>query len=120
MFSMRTHFLAWIVLAACSNDVGPRMITGGGLGDGEIDGRLNIYVIDNLTYTPIAGAMVAVGSKQGTTDATGLATFHDLSGAQTVAVKAAGYRMAVWQGANGANMTIPITATAGTPDSATL
>src|SRR2546423_13252438 len=120
MISMRTHFFAWIVLAACSNDVGPRMITGGGVGDGSIDGRLNIYIIDNITYAPLPGAMVAIGTKTATTDATGLVTFNDLSGAQTVAVKADGYRMTVWQGANGANMTIPLTASTTTPDSATL
>jgi hypothetical protein len=31
---------------ACSNDVDPRVISGGGVGDGAIDGRLNVYVID--------------------------------------------------------------------------
>jgi hypothetical protein len=107
---MRTHYtLALVVAAACGNNPDPRMITGGGVGDGDIDGTLNVYVIDNITYQPIVDATVEVGGTEQQTDDTGLVIFADLSGAQTVSVKANGYRGAVWQGANGANMTIPVT-----------
>ncbi|MEO8548577.1 MAG: hypothetical protein ABI678_01335 [Kofleriaceae bacterium] len=85
------------------------MIKGGGVGDGAIDGVVNVYVIDNDSYAPIVDATVEVAGKQATTDDTGLVIFQDVSGAQTVAVKAAGYRGAVWQDVNGANLTIPVT-----------
>jgi len=92
------------------NDVEPHVIPGGGIGDGAIDGEVNIYVIDNQTDLPISGAMVGVGDLEAmAVDETGLAIVPDVKGAQTIAVKAAGYRSAVWVGANGANVTIPLT-----------
>jgi hypothetical protein len=106
-------------LAACSNDVEPRVIAGGGVGDGEIDGRLNIYVLDNDTKAPIVNASVDVGAKHGMTDAQGLVTFKDLSGPQTIAVKASDHASVAWVGVNGANVTIPLDGNT-TADQATL
>ena len=111
--------LVILALAACSNDVDPRVIPGGGVGDGEIDGEVNVHVIDD-SDDPIAGATVEVNGKQETTDSKGLAVFSGVEGAQTIAVKATGYRSEVWVGANGANVTIPMSATGVAPDSATL
>jgi hypothetical protein len=99
--------------------VDPRVIPGGGIGDGEIDGEVNVYVIGS-DERPISGATVDVKGKQQTTDADGLAVFSDVEGPQTIAVKASGYRSEVFVGANGANVTIAMTASNGAPDSATL
>jgi hypothetical protein len=108
-----------LALAACSNDVDPRVIPGGGIGDGEIDGEVNVSVVDEADVA-IAGALVEVGGKQQTTDSKGLVVFSDVEGEQTIAVKANGFRSAVWVGANGANVTIALRATGVEPDSATL
>src|SRR5262249_46725375 len=54
------------------NSPPPRIIPGGGIGDGAIDGVVNFYVLDDATQTPIANAAVRVGTLDGTTDATGL------------------------------------------------
>ncbi len=113
-------FTLAFALAACSNDADPRLIAGGGVGDGDIDGRLNVYVIDSDSYMPIAGATVGVGGKQAMTDSSGLVVFHDVSGPQTVEVKATSYRSTVWQGVDGANVTVPVTASSPTPPQATL
>ena len=115
--AMRVLFI--VALAACANDVDPRVIPGGGVGDGEIDGELNVFVIGQ-DDVPIAGATVEVSGSQQTTDSDGLVVFSDLEGAQTITVKASGYRSEVWVGANGANVTIPLIATDGPPESATL
>jgi hypothetical protein len=98
-----------MVATGCGNSPDPRVIKGGGVGDGAIDGLVNVYVIDNETYAPIVDATVEIAGTQQTTDDTGLVIFQDVSGAQTVAVKAAGYRGAVWQDVDGANLTIPVT-----------
>ena len=58
---MRTPILACLlttaILAACGDDgaskVPPRVIPGGGIGDGPIDGVVNLYVIDDLTRQPV-------------------------------------------------------------------
>ena len=102
-----------LALAACGGGPpDPRVIPGGGVGDGEIDGTVNVYVIDEDTDAPIAGAMVDVGGAQLATDADGLAVFEDVEGPQVIAAKATGYRSTVWHGANGANVTIPMPPTA--------
>jgi hypothetical protein len=95
------------------------VIPGGGVGDGDIDGEINVHIIDG-DDEPIEGATVEIGDSQKTTDEDGLVVFSDVEGAQTIAVKANGFRSAVWVGANGANVTIPLTSTMGPPDSATL
>jgi len=107
---MRLFAALALVVVGCSNDVDPRVIAGGGVGDGEIDGEINVAVIDNDTDAPIAGATVDVKGNQKTTDAKGFVTFTDVEGAQNVTVKITGYRSAVWMGVNGANVTIPLTA----------
>jgi hypothetical protein len=121
---MRTlAYVLALVAAGCSsgNNPNPRLIAGGGVGDGAIDGLANVYVIDNVTYQPISGATVEIASTSLMTDSTGLAVFHGLDGPQTVIVQAAGYRGEVWQDANGANMTVPITQLGSlTPQQATL
>jgi hypothetical protein len=114
------HFLACAALAACSNDAEPRLIAGGGVGDGSIDGRLNVHVI-NGAGEPVMNATVRVDDADKTTNEKGLAVFEDVSGPQTISVKAAEYRSAVWVGANGANVTIPLQPVMPpAPDQATL
>lgn len=39
------------------------VIAGGGVGDGAIDGEINVAVIDNVTEAPISGATVDVGER---------------------------------------------------------
>jgi hypothetical protein len=112
-------FVCVLSLVACGNDSvdpspdgpagnrpDPRVIAGGGIGDGAIDGVVNLYVIDDATRTPIANAEVRVGTVTGTTDATGLFVAEDVVGKQDVVIKAAGHRSEIWIGANGANMTV--------------
>ena len=84
----------------------PRIIAGGGIGDGPIQGVANVYVLDDATRDPIAGATVRVGEVEGTTDATGLFVAEGVTGPQTVVVKATDRRAEMWLGANGANMTL--------------
>jgi len=100
------------VVIGCGGDdpVAPRVIPGGGIGDGAIDGRLNVHVIDGRTDAPIAGATVLVGTDEQVTDADGLVVVDGVSGPQTVTVKATGYQPTMWVGANGANVTMPVTA----------
>src|SRR5262245_47998606 len=96
--------LVIMLLAACSNDVEPRVIPGGGIGGGDIDGEINVYVVGQ-DDAPVSGAIVEIEGEQQTTDAKGLVVFTDVEGPQTIAVKATGYRSEVWVGANGANVT---------------
>ncbi|MGE3762801.1 MAG: hypothetical protein AB7L94_11125, partial [Kofleriaceae bacterium] len=77
-----------VLAVGCSNDVDPRVIPGGGVGDGEIDGELNVYVIDSYTDEPIANATVEVGGTERETDENGLVVFDGVEGRQQVAVKA--------------------------------
>lgn len=107
---MRSTALWMCLLVACGgNDVDPRVIPGGGIGDGEIDGELNVAVVDQ-DDEPIAGATVRVGDAEKTTNDAGFATFSDVSGPQTVAVLATDFRPVAWVGVGGANVTIPMTA----------
>jgi hypothetical protein len=96
--------------APTGNHPPPRVIAGGGIGDGPVDGVVNLYVIDDASRMPVDGASVDVGSVSGTTDATGLFVADGVMGAQTMAVAAAGYRSELWLGANGANVTIDVKA----------
>lgn len=114
---MRTAILACLLTttihAACGDDgpskVPPRVIPGGGIGDGPIDGVVNVYAIDDATREPVAGATVVVetprGDVEGTTDDTGLFIAEVSDAVETVTVKADPYRPEMWVGANGANMT---------------
>lgn len=100
------------VLAACGgggNHPDPHVIPGGGVGDGAIDGEVNVYVIDADTDAPVTTATVGVADIEAAVDDTGLVIVEDVKGPQTVVVKATGYRSAVWAGVNGANITIPLT-----------
>ena len=114
---MRAPHLACLVgsltlAAACGggggNDAPPALIPGGGIHDPGIDGVLNVYVIDADTDAPIAGATVKIGDTIATTDATGLVVAHDVVGAQTIVATASGHAAAMWIGADGANVTIPL------------
>ena len=111
------------LLVGCGNDVGmevdanpgpvpvsPRVIAGGGIGDGPIAGVVNLYVIDDAKRVPVANATVRVGTVDGVTDATGLFVASGLEGPQTITAVANGFRSEVWVGANGANVTINLTA----------
>jgi hypothetical protein len=118
--SMRALLVAALIAAGCGNDVDPRVIPGGGVGDGEIDGEVNVHVIDSQTNEPIVGATVAIGETEKKTDAKGLVVFADVEGAQTIAVLADGYRSGVWVKVNGANVTMPIEPLTGAPEMATL
>lgn len=119
---------ALILVAVCGigcgddgNNANPRLIAGGGVGDGSIDGKVNVHVIDTSTDEPIAGATVGIGEVEKTTDANGLAVFTDVSGPQTVAALYEGYRSAAWTDVDGANVTIPLAPLAGgAPAQATL
>lgn len=99
----------------------PELIPGGGVGSGEIDGRLNVFVVDAEDDSPIAGATVRVGEPSdaapltGTTDSMGLVVFESdaLEGPQTITVSASGYPATTLFGVNGANVTA--TLEQGTP-----
>jgi len=135
MMSFPTIFVVLAAaLIACGGDGGStsvdgqtgnhppaRVIAGGGIGDGAVDGVVNLYVIDDATRAPVSGAAVTVGTVAGTTDATGLFVADGVTGPQSVVVKASGYRSEMWVGANGANMTVDVqVATPATPPSATV
>ena len=116
----RLILVAMIVAGACGdskNDADPRVIPGGGVGDGSINGKLNVYVIKAYSDVPVANAEVTVGEPgetplTGTTDSSGLYTFEaDIDGPQTITVVATGYVVTTWFGADGANVTIPLTPT---------
>src|SRR4051794_29379872 len=79
-------FLAvgWAMAGGCGGVSGPphpRLIPGGGLGDGDVDGYLFVYATDDDTRVVIPSATVRVGASNAaspctaTTDATGLASF---------------------------------------------
>jgi hypothetical protein len=111
----------------------PRMIPGGGIGDGPLRGALNVYVIDEDTRDVLSSAAVRVGAADeqepcnGLTDSTGLARF-DSSGAAavdggasagacklltkpvTLTVSATGHAPSTWIGVNGGNVTVALRA----------
>jgi hypothetical protein len=108
--------------AACGgggHDVDPRVIPGGGVGDADIDGEVNIYVLDDVTGDPVEGAAVHVGDTvTGETDADGLFVASDdsLSGPQDITVIASTYTSSTWYGAAGANVTVPLSLTEPSTD----
>jgi hypothetical protein len=117
----KAFVLCALGLVACGNDSvdpspdgpggnrpDPRVIAGGGIGDGPIDGVVNLYVIDDATRDPIEGAEVSVGSITGLTDATGLFVAEGVTGKQDITVTAPGKRAELWVGANGANVTVDV------------
>jgi hypothetical protein len=91
-------------------DLAPHLQPGGGITDAPIGGLVHVFVIDNVSDQPLAGAMVELGTLRSTTDATGLSTFRDaaLAGPQTVVATMPGYRAEVWVGVAGANITVPM------------
>lgn len=121
--------LAVCAATACGNTSvsgppAPRLIEGGGVGDGPIAGgvNVNVYVIDDDTKKPVSGAAVRVGGSSDpmacsqTTDSTGLALFTSAtcalvaSGKQSITASAAGHAPSTWIGVDGSNVTIAIRA----------
>ena len=97
----------------------PRLIPGGGIGDGNITGYLNVFVIDDETDAVVSSAAVRVGDSAATTacdaltDSTGIASFDpqscpSLVGPVNVTVSATGYAPSTWIGANGRNLTVGV------------
>lgn len=114
-------FLIAVLAAACGGGTDPRVIPGGGIGDGDIGGKVYIHVIDAADDTPLANATVAIaGHENVTTDAKGFVEIKDVDGPQTIAVKLQGYRNTVWAYANGTNVTIPLDKTGTSIPQATL
>ena len=132
MSKLTTRLLALFVAAAaaplplaCGGDSaprGPHVVPGGGIGDGPISGRLAVYVTDDDTEAPVAGAAVRVGGSadpapcMATSDSTGLVLFEapscpSLAGKQTITASAGGYAPSTWIGVNGTNVTMTIRAT---------
>ncbi|HET6146805.1 MAG TPA: carboxypeptidase-like regulatory domain-containing protein [Polyangia bacterium] len=123
-------------VAACGGTeavpAAPRLIPGGGVGDGAIAGRLNVYVTDEDTRAPVAGASVRVGASAAAapctilTDSTGLAVFDKqscpaLEGKQTLTATATGYVPATVIGVNATNVTTTLSAVNRPPiDTATV
>lgn len=118
---MRVLAFSFILAAACGGGgTDPRLIPGGGIGDGDIDGKVFVHVIDEATDEPLANATVAIDNQQVQTDAKGFAELGDVDGPQTIAVELQGYRPTVWAYANGKNVTIPLRRTSATVAQATL
>jgi hypothetical protein len=118
--------LLCLTVAACGGTAvtgppTPRLIEGGGLGDGPIMGGLNVHVTDDDTRAPVSGATVRVGGSSdpsactATTDSTGLAIFVAktcmlLNGKQSITASAADYAPSTWIGVDAANVTMAIRA----------
>jgi hypothetical protein len=115
--------LGLVFVAACGggqkidgSETPPRLIAGGGAGDGPLGGLLHVYVIDAWTRTAIAGAKVRVDTPDGaapleaTVAADGLASFTDsrLKPPVTVTATAAAFAATTWIGVDAANVTIPL------------
>ena len=108
-----TIALAALAAIACGSDYNepdPRLISGGGVGDGELSGTIHVHVIDSITERPIADAATVVADQTLQTDSNGLATFSSsqLNAPQTVRASASGYAAAAWYGVDGANVTVPL------------
>jgi hypothetical protein len=113
----------------------PRLIPGGGIGDGPLRGKLNVYVIDEDTRNVLSSASVRVGAASelapcmALTDSTGLARFDSsaaaatpdggasggagcglLTKAVTLTVSASGHAPSTWIGVDGSNVTIALRA----------
>jgi hypothetical protein len=115
---------SWVAVLAigCGGVTGPpapRLIPGGGVADGKVDGHLYVHVTDEETREVISGASVRVGGPADATpcvlltDAEGLAKFEadtcpGLKGPVTVTVSLTGHATVTWIGVNGTNLTIPI------------
>lgn len=112
---MRLLTLIVLVSACGGGGTDPRLIAGGGIADGDIDGKVFVHIIDDSNDAPLANAGVQIGSQMEITDSKGFVEFGDVDGPQTIAVKLQGYRPTVWAFANGKNVTIPLTRSANVP-----
>ena len=122
---------SWLAILAfgcggVSGPPAPRLIPGGGVADGKVDGNLYVHVTDEETREVISSASVRVGDSSDPTpcvvltDSTGLAKFEPdgcpgLKGPVTVTVSVTGYATTTWIGVNGTNLTIPIRDTSPPP-----
>jgi hypothetical protein len=113
----------------------PHLIPGGGIADGPVRGKLNVYVIDDDTRNVLSSASVRVGAATELepctvlTDSTGLARFVSSAsmaaadggapgGAEcrlltkpvTLTVSALGHAPTTWIGVDGSNLTIALRA----------
>ena len=114
----------------------PRIIPGGGIGDGPIRGALNVFVIDEDTRNVLSSAAVRVGAAdetapcQALTNSTGLARFDAsasgsggtadggagaagctlLTKPVTLTVSAMGHAPSTWIGVDGSNVTMALRA----------
>jgi hypothetical protein len=97
----------------------PKMIPGGGVADGAINGHLFVHVTDEETRAVLSSASVRVGDASDPapctvlTDSTGLARFEPescpgLKGPVMLTVSANAYAPATWIGVNGTNITLPL------------
>lgn len=111
-----TSLVVLFTVSACGStaEVEPRLIAGGGVSDGPVDGAINVFVIDDVTGDPIAEAEVYIGDPgsplfASITDETGLwradGNFND---PETITVGADGYEDVTWFGVNASNVTIPL------------
>ncbi len=108
-FNTRLVQVLVLSLAACGgDDGGPEIIPGGGVADPGIDGALYVYVIDEDTDEPIAGAEVSVGEASGETDDEGFFEVDGVNGPQTVTITRSGYTSATWVGVDSSNITVPL------------
>jgi hypothetical protein len=116
----------WLAVTAAAVGCGgvsgppvPRLIPGGGVADGKVDGNLYVHVTDEETREGISSASVRVGDSSDPTpcvlltNSTGLAKFEPdgcpgLKGPVTVTVSVTGYATTTWIGVNGTNLTIPV------------
>jgi hypothetical protein len=118
LLSVGVTFVAGVGLLGCGGVSGPpmpRLIPGGGLGDGAIDGHLYVHVADEDTRAAIPDATVRVGAGAASpctafTDVTGLASFTPetcpgLKGPQTATLTATGYAPATVIGFDAVNLT---------------
>jgi hypothetical protein len=116
---MKKLILMALLAGACgggsdgNHPANPQPTPGGGVGEGAIDGELNVFVLDSVTDAPINGARVQLEVEAGEplviqTDATGLAKFDGVTGAQDVSVTSQNHVTASWLGVNGAVVTIAL------------
>jgi hypothetical protein len=98
-------------MAACGgdDDSEPVEVEGGGVTGPAIDGRVNVFVIDDDSDAPIAGAHVEVGAVAGETDEAGLfVATGDLEGPVAITATAAGHVPTTWVGVSATSVTIPL------------
>jgi len=101
--------------------VEPELIEGGGTGGGAIAGRVNLFVLDEATRAPIAGARIQLRRGDlkihGLTDADGLAVLEEdgLTGPVEIHMLADGHVAESLHGLGASNATLLLRPLAGVP-----